>query len=153
MRFKYHFIIGGVASLILVQFFKFSPFSGLIIFLSSWLIDIDHYLWYAIEAKNWNPLRAIKWYIKSVPRWNRLSLKEKNKFKRGVFICHDIEFWVVLVILSFFHKFFLWILIGVTIHMTIDWIDLIGKRESLCDKMFPLYIIKKNKNKKRLKEL
>jgi len=153
MEFKWHLIIGFTASYILIQFFNFSLFAGLIIFLSSFLIDGDHYLWYAFETKNYNPIDAIKWYIKSIPRWFELSLKEREKFRRGVFLCHGIGFWVVLAVLSFIHKIFLWILIGVAIHMVADWIDLIRRGEPLYNKIFPCLVVRRNKNKKGLKEL
>ncbi len=153
MKFKYHFLIGIVASLILVQLFDLSFSAGLIIFLASWMIDFDHYFWYGFEMKNWNPLHAIRWYIKSIPKWHKLSLKERNKFKRGVFIFHGILFWAILTALSFVNSLFLWILIGVGIHMVADWIDLNMRGEPLYNKIFPLYVMKRNKNKKSLSEL
>jgi len=153
MRFEKHLLIGFTASYILIYFFNFSSFSGLIIFLASWMIDGDHYFWYSLEMKDWNPLHAIKWYKKSIPKWFCLSIKEREKFKRGVFICHGIIFWIILAALSLVHKFFLWILIGVAIHMIADWIDIIDKGEPLYNKIFPCYVIRRNKNKKGLKEL
>ena len=133
MKFKYHIFIGFIISYILVQFFNFSLLSGIIIFLASWIIDSDHYLWYGFSRKDWNPFHAINWYKKSIPKWSKLSLNGRNKFKRGIFIFHGIEFWIVLTPLSFIYNFFLWILIGIIIHMIADWIDLISKRESLYD--------------------
>lgn len=153
MEFKKHILIGFVISYSLVYFFNFSLLAGLIIFLSSWLIDGDHYIWYALEMKDWNPLHAINWHRKSIPKWFKLSIKEREKFRRGVFLCHGIIFWIVLAVLSFVHEFFLWILIGVAIHMVADWTDLIRRGEPLYNKIFPLYVIKRNKNKKLLKEL
>jgi len=44
-------------------------------------------------------------------------------------------------------------LLGVIIHMVADWIDLINKKEPLYNKIFPIYVIKRNKNKRSLKEL
>ena len=153
MEFKWHFLFGFVISWILVYFFNFSLLTGLIIFFSSWIIDGDHYLWYALEMKDWNPIHGIKWYRKITPKWNSLTLKEKRKFKRGIFIFHSLVFWVILIVLSLVHKFFFWILIGVAIHMVADLIELYFLRESLYNKIFPCYVMKKNKNKKRLKEL
>lgn len=153
MKFKHHLLIGFIASIILVKSFNLSLVTGLIIFLASWLIDIDHYFWYGFSTKDWNPIHAIRWYIKSVPKWRKLSLKEKEKFKREVFICHSIGFWSILVALSLIHKTFLWILIGVTIHMVADWIDLKIKGESPCNKIFLSYVIKNNKGKKGLDKL
>ena len=82
-----------------------------------------------------------------------MSKDKRDRFERGVFIFHGIGFWLILTILSFFHKFFLWVLIGAAIHIVTDWIDFIKKGEPLCNKIFPLYVIKRNKNKRSLKEL
>ena len=153
MKFKYHLIIGFVISFTLVNFFNFSLLAGLTIFLASWIIDIDHYFWYGFSMKDWNPIHAIKWYIKTIPKWHSLSLKEREKFKRGIFICHGIEFLLILAILSYFHRIFLWVLIGVIIHMVADWIDLKIKGEPLYNKIFPLYVISRNEGKKSLREL
>jgi len=153
MQIKWHVLIGFVISYILVYFFNFSLFAGLIIFLASWMIDGDHYFWYAIEMKDWNPIHAINWYRKSIPKWFCLTLKEREKFKRGVFICHGILFWIILAALSFLHEIFLWTLIGVAIHMVADFIDLIEKGEPLYNKIFPCYVIRRNKNKKSLDKL
>ncbi len=153
MKFKYHLLIGLVTSLALVQLFNLSFSAGLIIFLASWIIDFDHYLWYGFEMKNWNPIRAIKWYIKSIPKWHSLSLQEREKFKQGVFIFHGILFWAIIASLSLVYNLFFWILIGVAIHMVADWIDLTMRGEPLYNKIFPLYIMGRNEGKRSLKDL
>jgi len=117
------------------------------------MIDGDHYFWYALEMKDWNPLHGIKWYLTSIPAWFKLPLKEREKFKRGVFICHGLLFWMILVALSFLYQFFLWVLIGVGVHMVADLIDLYLRGEPLYNKIFPVYVMKRNKNKKGLREL
>ncbi len=148
MQFKQHLLIGFVVSYILIHFFNFPLFTGLIIFLSSILIDGDHYLWYGFKTKDWNPFHAIRWYNKSIQKWHSLTSKEREKFKRGVFICHGVLFWAILLSLSFLHKIFLWILIGVGIHMIADLIDLARRGEPLYNKIFPCYVMKRNKRKK-----
>ena len=154
MEFKAHLLIGFVTSYILVYFFDFSLFAGTIIFLASWMIDGDHYLWYAFETKDWNPINALKWYHKSIPKWFKLSLKEREKFKRGVFVCHGVLFWLILAALSFIHPIFLWVLIGGGIHMVADLIDLVKHGEPIYNKIFPLlYVTKRNKNKRSITEL
>ncbi len=153
MRFKWHLLFGFTISYILVQFFEFSLFSGLIIFLSSWMIDIDHYFWYLFEMKGKNPIKALMWYNKNIDKWFKMSFKEREKFKRGVFIFHTIGFWTLLFILSFFHPIFLWILIGVMTHMAADLPHLIYHGEPLYNKIFLTAVIKRNKNKKSLSEL
>jgi len=153
MDFKWHFLLGFIISYILVYFFHFSLLAGLIIFISSWIIDGDHYLWYAFEMKDWNPIHAIKWYLASIPTWFKMPIREREKFKRGVFICHGLFFWLILTTLSFIHPIFLWILIGVAIHMVADLIDLHFRGEPLYNKILPCLVIRRNKNKKGLKEL
>ena len=153
MEFKWHFLFGFVISYILVYFFEFSFLAGLIIFLSSWMIDGDHYFWYGFEMKDWNPKHALEWYHRSLPKWLSLSLKERNEYRRGVFLCHGVLFWVILLGLSFIHEIFLWVLIGVGIHMVADWIKYISMGEPLYNKIFPCYTIRRNKNKKRIDKL
>lgn len=153
MQFKWHLLFGFVASYILVQFFNFSLLSGLIIFLSSWMIDGDHYLWYLFEMKEKNPIKALMWYNKNIDKWFKMPFKEREKFKRGVFIFHSIGFWALLLILSFIHPVFLWVLIGVMVHMAADLPNLVYHGEPLYDKIFLIKVIRRNKNKKSLKEL
>jgi len=148
MQFRWHFLFGFIVSYILVFFFNFSLLSGFIIFLASWIIDLDHYLWYAIKTKDWNPLHAIRWYLRLISKWGNLSFKEKRKFKQGVFVLHSLLFWLILAVLSFSHVFFLWVLIGIMIHMVADLIDLYVRRKPLYGKIFLCYVIKRNKNRK-----
>lgn len=153
MEYKWHILIGFVASYILVYFFNLPIIAGLIIFISSWIIDGDHYLWYALEIREWNPIKIIKWYNKTI--WGLYSLtdEEGREYKRGVFILHSIWFWIILAILSFVHQLFLWIFIGVIIHMVVDLIVLYNIEGSITDKIFPSVVMKKNKGKKGLAEL
>ena len=82
-----------------------------------------------------------------------MSAKKRNEFKRGIFVFHSIEFLILLFILSFVNQIFLMILLGVVIHLLLDYIDMIIKEEPLYNKIFPLVILKRNKNKKELSEL
>jgi len=153
MKFRWHFLLGLVVTFVLMYLFDFSLLEGTIIFLASWLIDIDHYPWYVFEIRDWNPVRALKWHRRTAPRWLALSRKEREKFRWGVFVFHSLFFWVILAILSLFYQVFFWILIGVAIHMIADLIDLVAKDEPLYMKIFPCYVMKRNKNKKGLKVL
>lgn len=147
---KWHILIGFLISILLVYFFKFTLLAGTIIFVASWLIDIDHYFWYAIETKDWNLFHALRWYRKLAPKWLRLSKIQKEKYKRGFFLFHGISFWLILGGLSFLNEIFLWILIGVAIHMILDWIDLYFKGEPFYTKICPLYVLIRNRGKKMI---
>jgi hypothetical protein len=150
MQFKWHVLVGFVISYILIYFFNLEISAGLIIFLSSWMIDIDHYFWYGVTARDWIPIHAISWYKKSCKKWSQMTREKRKQFKIGVFIFHSLVFIVILAILSFLSKIFLFILLGVIIHMLLDLIDLIHRGDSLSNKLFLCYIIRKNKNKKSL---
>ena len=153
MNFKHHFIIGLICASIITYVFNLTFFTGLIIFLSSWLIDIDHYFWYALEFKDLNPFNALRWRIKSAKKWKKLVRKERFKFKQGVFIFHSVGFWAALIALTFLDKIFLWILIGIGIHMIIDFVDLIKRKRNILEKISLAYVVRKNKNRKSLREL
>lgn len=150
MKFRHHILIGLIVSSAIVFFSKATFLEGTIIFLASILIDFDHYLWYGTVTKDWNPLHAIRWYIKKNPQLKNLSKKEKNKFKKGVFIFHSVGFWIALYLLSLYNNFFLFILIGIGIHILADYFHMIKNGEPIYNKVSTLYTLKRNKNKKAL---
>ncbi len=148
MKFRHHILIGLLASFLIVNFSRVTSLEGVIIFLASILIDFDHYIWYGAVTKDWNPFNAIRWYIKRNPEWKNISQKEKNKFKKGVFIFHSIGFWIVLYFLSLINELFLFVLIGIGIHIFADYFHMIKNKEPIYNKVSALYTWKRNKNKK-----
>jgi len=113
-----HIAFGILLSILLYPYFGFYV---IIIFLASFLIDIDHFLWCGFKYKNWNLKNVYKFYINN------------NKLKDILNIFHTIEFLILLIILAFYFRFFLFFLIGVSLHYILDIIDLIvykkyGKR-------------------------
>ena len=124
---KNHFIIGIFFCLFLHFISPQISFLGLIlIFLSSILIDFDHYLWFIVNFRNFS-LKKAYLYLKN-------NKSKKNKRKLMVF--HTIEFLILILILSSFFKLFIYVFIGTLFHILIDTIDLIFK-------------IRKNKKSKR----
>ncbi len=150
MKFKQHLLWGAILSYFSIKIFNLSIIEGTVIFLASVLIDFDHYLWYGAVTKDWNPFHAINWYNGMVPKWIKLSASEKKKFKKGIFIFHSIGFWIILYALSLKNPFFLWILIGIAIHLSGDYIYMTYHKESLSPKISAFYTWKKNKGKKEL---
>lgn len=150
MEFKWHFSIGFLVSVILVYSFDFSIYAGIIIFVASWAIDIDHYFWFAVYTKDLNPFSAIKWHFKEMKLAKKLTKEKKLKYAKGVFIFHSLPVLLILYLLSFLSNFFLFILIGFIIHLVVDWIDLFILGEPFYIKTFPCLTIIKNKNKKPL---
>ena len=69
---KYHIIYGFILSLILFLIF---PTLGLIgagiIFLSSFLIDVDHYIYYVLKENKFSPRKAIHHFLEKRKRLSK----------------------------------------------------------------------------------
>ncbi len=148
---KWHLLFGFVFAYILIYFFQFSLLAGTIVFLSSILIDIDHYLRYVYLEKDLSPIKFWNWSMQRKKRWEKLSKKEKSKYKYPQFFLHGIEFWVIIFLLSFNHQIFLWMLIGIIFHMFFDISDLIYKKIPSHVKLSQVYNYITNKTKKEFK--
>ena len=148
MLVKYHVILGAIASAIIYFIFQITPIQATIIFLASFLIDVDHYLIYIFDKKEINFNNAHKWFLKRRNKWIKLNPDQKNKTKRAIFIFHGIEFVFILIIFSFFIPIVKFILFGVLIHLILDYIDIIYYKDKLYSKMSQIYVILTNKDKK-----
>jgi len=130
---KSHIILGFIFSLILLLLFPLISWTGfLIIFASSVLIDVDHYLFYVFIKKNWSLKNAYNWFSIRAKRFEFLPKPErKKKAKSCPCIFHGIEAIIILILLSFYHKFFLYILIGFVFHEILDLIKILNDRYDL----------------------
>jgi len=145
---KYHIIFGAILSLIIYLLFPITLFQTTIIFLSSFLIDFDHYLYYFLKTKDASLKNAEKYFLKSKKYFLSLNPKERKNYKRHILIFHSIGFWIFLIFLSYFNKIFLFVLAGTMFHMFLDFIELIYFKEPLYIKLSSLYVYITNKNKK-----
>ncbi len=105
-----HIAFGILLSILLYPHFGFYV---IIIFLSSFLIDVDHFLWYGFKYKNWNLKEIYKYYI------------DDEKFRDILNIFHTIEFLILLIVLALYFRFFLFVLIGVGFHYVLDIIHMV----------------------------
>ncbi len=145
---KWHILFGFVFSLVLVNFFNFSLFAGLIVLLSSIFIDLDHVLLYFLKTKNLNPWKFYEWSMIKRKDWARVPFEKKSTFYTPHFIFHGVEFLVLIILLSFLHVFFFWILIGVIFHLVLDFIEIFYKREHISIKISQIWLWQRNKNRK-----
>jgi hypothetical protein len=146
---KYHLILGILFSLFLIIFFGLNLVEAGIVFFSSFLIDVDHYLLYVFKKKDLNLKNAVIWFKKRREKWINLSKKEKNEFKRPIYIFHGIEFFSLLIISCFFNFFFFFILIGFIFHILIDLIEIVLIKDSVFFKMSIIYTFLAGRGKKR----
>ncbi len=121
---KQHIIFGIIFSASL--FFLF-PQIGLIgffiVFLSSFLIDVDHYLYSVYKKKDLSLKNAYNWFTKNKKIFLSLPRKQRNGFYRGFYFLHGIEVLIILFLFSFFSKYFFFIFIGVAFHLLLDSVD------------------------------
>lgn len=144
---KYHIVIGFITSILLFSIFNLTPPQILLIFLSSFLIDIDHYLFFVFRKKSLSLKKAFKWF--SDRRIKRIAMptEEQIKYTNHILIFHGIEFWILLVILANYFTIFWFVLLGFLIHMILDYIELIYIKVPLYLKFSQVMVIIKNKNK------
>ena len=117
---KWHILFGFVFSYVLVAFFNLPLTSGIIIFLSSFLIDLDHYIGGTIYFHETNPLKIIPKLYRFHHVWVSLPQREKERYKVMIMPFHGIEALTILFLLSFINKIFILILVGFTFHLIID---------------------------------
>ena len=134
---KGHILFGAIFSLILFLFFNISLSYSVIIFLSSFLIDVDHYFFYVQRKKDWNPKRAFRWFVAL-----------GNKHKPLMLLFHNIEFLILVLIISVFYNVFFFISIGLSFQWVGDIIymifeDMMGTKEFI----FTRYLLTKDKKK------
>lgn len=135
-----HIFFGIILSILLILFFPtLSLFSIAIIFLSSVLIDMDHYFYFIFLKKNLSLKKAYQWYIERWKNFNSLSKSERKKIYSGFFMFHGIEILILLFFLGkFVSGFFLFVLIGFSFHMLLDIPDEIAKKGTV-DKISLFY--------------
>lgn len=125
---RWHILSGAIFTLVI---WIFSPgisylYLGLI-FLSSFLIDFDHYLVFAYKTGKWKLGEAFHYY-------KLKTAQEKKDIQRGIKrrsdfqIFHTIEFHVLVGLLGIFWIGFFYIFIGMMFHSLLDVISLLNAR-------------------------
>jgi hypothetical protein len=147
---KTHIIVGAIFSISLYLIFNISLIGVSLIFLSSFLIDFDHYLYGAIKKRTLNFEEIYNYFLDSRIRWRKLSYIQKNNTKFPVLIFHGFEALILLFFLSFISQVFLFIFIGAFFHMIIDYLEIFLEHDPLYTKISILYVWLSNKYKKEL---
>jgi len=125
-----HVIYGLIFSIIMLPLINFNLFYASIIFLSSVLIDFDHYLIYVFRKRSPNLKKAIKYFM-SFKKKIHYYLDRKKKVKGPIVVFHTIEFLLAAFILSLFSKFIMLIFIGFVFHSLLDMIDIFTEFDTL----------------------
>jgi len=130
---KTHVIFGFIFSFILfVCFSEINLFFAILIFLSSFLVDIDHYFFRAWKLNQKNIFKAYKSNMDIKKNYKKLSKKEKEKIIPGFYIFHGFEIIIILFLLGFsIHKLFYFIALGILFHLCLDYIEMILNKEKM----------------------
>lgn len=135
---KYHIILSIIVAIIL-YFFNLDFLSIILFFLAALLIDIDHYILYITTKKSFNFSKAYKYFK------YELGKKKLKKPKTLLLIFHTIEFFILLLVLSFFLPLFWPILFGGLFHEVVDLVhnSTIKDKKYIKAPSLILYIVKK----------
>jgi len=143
---KTHIIVGAIFSLLIFFIFpQIGWLNAMAIFLASFLIDVDHYIYYVYKEKDHSLKRAYRWFVRNGINFYRLRKSQQKKYKRAIFIFHGIECWLIILLMVFVHNIFLFILAGIILHMILDYIDISFKNQPYYIKISQIYTHKKNK--------
>lgn len=120
-----HIILGFTVGVFLFFLYPSAGFvGGAIFFLSSFLIDVDHYFYFVFTQKNLSLKKAYGWFL--TKRKNYLSLPYKQKKTSHYCFClfHGFEPIILFFILGhFLHFYFYFVAFGMLFHLFLDLID------------------------------
>lgn len=143
---KAHIYIGVFVFLALVLL-GVHMLAATIVLVASVLVDFDHVIGYVIKFKRFKWDEANKYYRRKI---NYLD----NHYELPIFIFHNLETFVALVILTFIFPFpFFLILVGWSIHMFADLFILFTRHLHCYHPIIKISLIGViSENKERLKE-
>ena len=128
---RWHILFGFIFSLIVYSIFSLDIVGFIILFISTWIFDIDHYLWFIFKEKNFSLIAAYKYFLERRKKLKKLLKKQKLQLmlnQNKIMIFHCVEVIVIFLLLSLFilKRFNLNIiyaylfLLGLAFHMALD---------------------------------
>jgi len=126
---KWHIIYGAIFTIIIaIAFPLISVPYLLLIFLSSVLIDFDHYVVGAMKIRRWDFGEVLRYHdlMEVIQQDNkRAGIKHKGDFH----LFHTVEFHVLVLLLGLLWIGFFYVFLGMLFHSILDIIDM--KRRGL----------------------
>ncbi|MFA5173831.1 MAG: hypothetical protein WC438_01470 [Candidatus Pacearchaeota archaeon] len=113
-----HILINLIISLIFLLFMP--PTGVLIFFLSSFLIDVDHYIYYVIVKRKLSLKSAYNWFKIKHYKSLKLSVEERKKHRQCIIFLHGIEPLLVIFLLSKVYPLLIYVVLGFTVHLIED---------------------------------
>ncbi len=123
---KWHIFFGAIFTLLIWYFAPGLNWIYLtLIFLSSVLIDLDHYISAGMKTKKWDLGSAFSYHKKL----GIIAEKERAKGirkKRDFHFFHTIEFHILTALIGIFWMPFFYVFVGMTFHSLLDLFDLVS---------------------------
>jgi len=120
---KYHIILSLIfVALLYLILPSLNLLELTIIFFSAVLIDFDHYLYYVYKKRNLSLKKAFKWFLKLRDKYLSIPKSKRSSYFHSFCIFHASEPFILLIILAVFFPLFLFILLGATFHLLLDFI-------------------------------
>ena len=146
-----HLVLGFLFSLFVFAIFPRIGVLGIAtITFSSFLIDADHYMFYACKKKDLSPFKAYNWFLEFIKRRKSLSVEERKKYKHHILIFHGVEFWTIVFIISLYYNIFTYVLAGVMFHIFLDIVSLVYSKMGFSCILSQIYNLFYNRNRKDL---
>ena len=116
-----HIILGFIIAVFLfILFPSFGLVSVALFWLSSFLVDFDHYLFFIYYKKSFNLKKAYFWFKEKSKKIEKLK-KNKEKYTTGIYIFHGVEPIIICLILGFIlSKYFFFVAGGIFFHLILD---------------------------------
>jgi len=125
-----HILFGAIFTLIVGYVYPgISWFYLVLLFLSSFLIDFDHYIVAANRTKSFSLFRALHYFRVYCEREKR-DIAKGIKKKGHFMVFHTFEFHIIVLLLGLFiWKGFLFVFIGMAFHSILDIIYMVYYNE------------------------
>ena len=133
-----HILAGFLISIIL-YIAGFSLVQSLVFFLSSFLIDVDHYLYYVYRKKDLSLKRSFNWYLKLDKKYFAMPKITQAKYYAGFCIFHGIESIIILFILGIFYPILNFVALGFIAHLFLDAIQKIREDQDSLEVLSIIY--------------
>ena len=125
---RYHVLYGAIFTLLFWIMVPEIPLLYLtILFLSSFLIDFDHYVVASYRNNHAGLGKAFEYHKKD-------EMKAEREYKRGIkrrgdfHLFHTIEFHLLIGLIGMFYALFFYIFIGMVFHSLLDVFDMLKSR-------------------------
>lgn len=94
-----------------------------LLFLSSTLMDVDHYFFYIYRKKSFDIYKAYKYALEHKRQIREFGIEADEEFPKYFYIFHGFEIILIAFILSFFFKPAYFIFIGFSFHLLLDLVE------------------------------